>query len=86
MEGLDLREILKNVPKGTILYSAIHGNLCFDCVDYNENLYPVKCERSGYTYSFTKEGKYLHNFDGECMLFPSEEQRAWKNNFNWSWN
>lgn len=77
MENLDLREILKDVPKGTILYSTIHGNLCFDCVDYEDNFYPIKCNRSGHKYPYTKEGKYIHNYDGECVLFPSKEQRDW---------
>ena len=77
MKNLDLREILKNVPKGTKLYSTIHGDICFDCVDYNDNIYPIRCYGQCLNHTFTKEGKHHHDYDGECILFPSKEQRDW---------
>ena len=77
MQNLDLIEKLKNVPKGTTLYSTIHGNLYFDCVDYYDDCHPIKCHRHGNEFSFTKEGKWHISYDGECVLFPSKEQRDW---------
>lgn len=78
MRNLDLREILKNVPKGTILYSTTHGNVCFEWVDLNSKLYPICChDIHGTGLGFTKEGKYHYNYDGECVLFPSKENRDW---------
>ena len=78
MENLDLREILKDVPRGTRLYSTTHGDICFDCVDYDDNVYPIKCYEHCLNYVFTKEGKYHYNYNGECVLFPSKEQKDWR--------
>ena len=76
MENLDLREILKNVPKGTKLYSTAHGDINFNYIDYN-NVYSIICYGNHYRYSFTKEGKLIAGNNGECLLFPSKEQRDW---------
>lgn len=77
MENLDLTEILKNVPKGTKLYSTTHGDICFKFINYNDSVYPIVCYENGNEYHFTKEGKYHYNYNGECVLFPSKEQRDW---------
>lgn len=75
---IDLTEILKNVPKGTILYSPIYGNIRFDGVFYDEPLYPIGCHNiHGSEISFTKDGRWDANSQGECVLFPSSEQRDW---------
>lgn len=78
-ENLNLVEILKNCPKGTKLYSPIVGTVIFQYINenipysiitrYNDNLDDV--------YNFTKEGKYYANKGGECLLFPSKDQRDW---------
>lgn len=72
----DLIEILKNVPKGTKLYSTIHGDIYFDHIDAT-NIYPVKCYGNSSRFHFTKDGKHYYDYDGECVLFPSKEQRDW---------
>lgn len=71
----NIAEILKNCPSGTKLYSPICGECEFLYIDgnyiyistpyYMENL------------CFTKSGKYFHYSDGECLLFPSKENRNW---------
>lgn len=76
MENLDLTKILKDVPKGTKLYSTIYGDIYFDYIEYN-NIYPIKCYMNNFTHQFTKEGKHYHDCNGECVLFPSKEQRDW---------
>ena len=72
----NLIEILKNVPEGTKLYSTIHGDIYFDHID-DTNIYPIKCYGDISRFHFTKDGKHYHNYDGECVLFPSKEQRDW---------
>ena len=73
---MNIAEILKYCPKGAKLYSTTFGEVTFDGIDSDET-YPIKVssEYSGIRF-FTKEGKYdSHN--GECVLFPSKDQRDW---------
>ena len=75
---LDLVEILKNCPKGTKLYSTIHGEVIFDYIDYKSEAYPIviSCTYGGF--GFTRGGKYDIDYgNGECTLFPSKDQRDW---------
>jgi hypothetical protein len=77
MENLDLREILKDVPRGTKLYSIAHGYVEFETVNSNDS-FPITCHKEGIQLClFTKEGKYYTYDDGECILFPSKENRDW---------
>lgn len=70
-ENLNLCEILKDCPYETKLYCTFLGDVIF--LDINENTITV---RGGYnTYTFFKDGKY--DKDGECVLFPSKDQRDW---------
>ena len=70
-ENLNLIEILKNCPKGTKLYNTIHGNIIFQGIN-QDSIYPI--ETSGGNYY--ADGKYFRN-KGECVLFPSKDQRDW---------
>lgn len=86
-ENIDLREILKDCKSGTKLYCTIYGEVEFEFirgVDIEPN-YPyciqVHSSITNMPYSFTKEGKYFDAPEGECVLFPSKEQRDW-NLFN----
>lgn len=81
---LNLYEILKNCPKGTTLYSTVLGNVSLKDV-IADAIYPiiVKC-KDGLIESFTTDGKTFEDFDGECVLFPSKEQRDWSK-FTASW-
>lgn len=75
-ENLDLVEILKDCPKGTKLYSPIFGVVEFDCV--KGDVYPIRVLlKSGLAGSFTLDGRTYKDYKGECMLFPSKEQRDW---------
>ena len=77
-ENLNLVEILKDCPKGTKLYSSVFGSVEFDHVDICVN-YPIVIRlkgEEGYE-SLTSEGKVFVDYDGECILFPSREQRDW---------
>ena len=74
---LNLCEILRDCPRGTKLYSTVFGYVIFQGIIAGE-VYPivVSCE-NGVTKTFTADGKMFIDFDGECTLFPSKEQRSW---------
>lgn len=77
-ENLNLLEVLKDCPRGTKLYSSVFGEIEFDHVNTHTN-YPIVIrlkDRKGYE-SLTSEGKMFAECDGECVLFPSKEQRDW---------
>ena len=80
-ENINLCEILKDCPKGTELYSSVHGKVLFSEID-NLNVCPIEVIAYGYddrefTASFTTDGRFLHFCIAECVLFPSKDQRDW---------
>ena len=76
-EDLNLVEILKDCPKGTKLYSTVHGEVEYRGI-YDKGVYRIKFKTEyGDIYSATPDGRYLYCFNGECILFPSKEQRDW---------
>ena len=84
-ENIDLTKILKNCPKGTKLYSTIFGYVNFKMI-LNDSEYPIRVYYKAEINekSFTKDGKMMNNYDAECTLFPSKEQRDWSK-FTTSW-
>lgn len=78
-ENLNLVEILKDCQKGTKLYSPIYGDV--ELVRVSQNIgteYPIETKMSDNTLdSFTKDGRMFAEYKGECMLFPSREERNW---------
>ena len=77
-ENIDLTKILKDCPKGTKLYSTIHGEVTLITSNDTSEHYPIAVRlNSKKGESFTSEGKLLNKFDGECILFPSKTQRDW---------
>lgn len=77
-ENIDLIKILKDCPKGFKLYSPIVGYVTFGNINLKNFKHPIivydKEERE---FTFSKDGKYFANYDGECCLFPSKEQKDW---------
>ena len=84
-ENLNLVEILKDCPEGTKLYSLTYGDVELVNVSQDKGtLYPITikipsnstdtftCERS-----FDKDGRIFADYSGECLLFPSRDQRDW---------
>lgn len=75
-ENLDLTKILDGCPEGTKFYSTIYGEVSF-----------LRIENSGYPIRYitsenvkkgvTSKGIYNGRYDGECILFPSKDQRDW---------
>ena len=75
-ENLNLVEILKDCPKGTKLYSTVFGEVEIDSIDIVSS-HPICVVFPSGDDSFTKDGKMFDGCDGECVLFPSKEQRDW---------
>ena len=76
-ENIDLTKILKNCPKGTKLYSIIHGEVEYAGINDN-SLYRVEFETKNKDIcGVTSDGRHLSYFNGECILFPSKDQRDW---------
>ena len=81
-KNIDLTKILKYCPKGWKLYSPIFGEMKFSKIGNND--YSIIVTQDCHTASFTKEGFYYADVDGECLLFPSKDQRDW-NKFTAHW-
>ena len=75
-ENLNLVKILKDCPEGTELYSIMYGKVKLKEVDNTE--YPILLETiTDYKFRVAQDGRYFSDFNGECTLFPSKEQRDW---------
>ena len=79
-KNIDLTKILKDCPKDTKFYSSIFWDVKIAIIKSNKD-YPITifaANRSiGPLCRLSKNGKYNNQFDGECTLFPSREQRDW---------
>ena len=82
-ENLNLVEILKDCPSGTKLYSTVYGDVeLYEVnIDYG---HPIRVWCNGgpdcftkILVDFTKDGKIFCGSNGECVLFPSKDQRDW---------
>lgn len=75
-ENLNLLEILKDCPEGTKLYSPVFGEVKFESI--NDIIGPIiVTTNTGNAEYFTADGKMYNYYNGECLLFPSKEQRDW---------
>ena len=79
-ENLNLVEILKDCPIGTEFYHSIYNKVYFVCIDLDDSDYPIRFSLHNDclpNISITKNGKHIKHFDGDCILFPSKDQRDW---------
>ena len=77
-ENIDLTKILKNCPIGFELYSSVYGEVKFAGIYENHGYLWIDVMVKNNLYvSLTLEGKFSYNYDGECTLFPSKDQRDW---------
>ena len=75
-ENLNLVEILKDCHEGTKLYSPVFGEVEFESInDIIGQI--VVTTNTGNAECFTADGKMYTYYNGECLLFPSKEQRDW---------
>ena len=75
----NLVDILKQVPKGTKLWSNNFGEVKLDSANSN-GPYPIRCiDALQNSRTFSKNGYYseLYTEYGECTLWPSKDHRAW---------
>ena len=76
-KNINLVEILKDCPQGTKFYSTMFGEVVFYKIKKESN-YPIICIKTDGNYcEITSDGRYYENWDGECTLFPSKDQRDW---------
>lgn len=71
---MNIAEILKYCPKGTELYSTVFGKVEFSKVN-PDDLIVISIKDDG-PRVFRKNGSYSEY--GECVLFPSKDQRDWE--------
>lgn len=76
-ENLNLVEILKDCPKGTKLYSIAYGDVRFEQINEGSRFPILVRANNNSAASFLANGKMYANYDGECALLPSKEQRDW---------
>lgn len=81
---LNIAEILKDVPKGTKLYSSACGKCELKEADDKSFKISFYSSKSGFMNggegTFDKNGNLYD--DGECIVFPSKEMRDWSK-FAW---
>ena len=76
-ENIDLTKILKDCPKGTKLYSINYGDVKFEQINEGSRFPILVRANNNSTASFLANGKMYANYDGECALLPSKDQRDW---------
>lgn len=80
-ENIDLTKILKDCPKGFMLYSPIFGKVRFfqidDNCEYKVSVSVINNDGHHREEFFSKEGYFLLGYDAKCLLFPSEELLDW---------
>lgn len=71
----NIAEILKDCPRGTVLYCTLCGKCTFFKVtDVNTIIILDECGRK---IELNIRGSLIGYSNGECILFPSETQRDW---------
>ena len=78
-ENLDLTKILDGCPVGTEFYHAGFGKVWFIGIDFYSD-YPIKLSIAGDSIadvSVTENGTFRRRYNGECLFFPSKDQRDW---------
>ena len=76
-ENLDLTKILEGCPKGIDFYHTVYGTVLFNSIDLDSE-YPIRfiVGKNGVN-SVTKLGLAISDYKGECVFFPSKDQRDW---------
>nr|DAU81782.1 MAG TPA: hypothetical protein [Caudoviricetes sp.] len=80
-EKINIAEILKNKPQGTILYSPICGECKLSYIESEKSEPQISTESDAFgAFYFWDDGKAY--VEGECLLFPSDKMRDWAK-FSW---
>ena len=81
---INIAEILRNMPKGTKLYSPLFGKCELIGVDNSKYPIAIKAQRidGATSKGIMKDGRYFDGYeDAECLLFPSARMRDWSKFF-----
>lgn len=77
-ENIDLTKILKDCPEGTTFYTPVWGEVSFVEILEHNGVYYFRFDTAIGSLSLTKEGCFLDkDYDTECIIFPSKDQRDW---------
>lgn len=78
---INIVEKLKNCPKGTKLYSPLAGEVELDVIR-EELIYPIRVfvgnPKDENSVNLSEDGRFFHDLNGECVLFPSKDNRDWE--------
>lgn len=77
---INIAEILRDMPKGTKLYSPLFGECELIGVDNSKYPIAIKAQRIDGVISkgIMKDGRYFDGYeDAECSLYPSAKMRCW---------
>lgn len=77
---INIAEILRDMPKGTRLYSPLFGEC--ECIEVVNSKYPIvikaQSANGAVTEDFSGNGRFIDGLeDAECLLFPSAKMRDW---------
>lgn len=77
-QKLNLCEILKDCPKGMRFYCSLYGYVTLEEVN-SDDKYPIRFKvKSNFVDRVTQKGFLYEGYEeGECVFFPSKEQRDW---------
>ena len=81
-ENIDLTKILKDCPEDTKFYCSICGEVIIKIkTNYTHPIHvyqkAIYAENPRVICRLSSFGKYNKDLDGECVLFPSKDQRDW---------
>ena len=76
-ENIDLTNILKDCPEGTVFWRDNYGDVKFRQINSSLEEPIVTRRTDGYTASYTKEGWHSICFPANCLLWPSRDCRDW---------
>lgn len=77
---INIAEILRDMPKGTKLYSPLFGKCELICVDNSKYPIAIKAQRidGAISKGVMKDGRYFDGYeDAECSLYPSAKMCCW---------
>lgn len=77
---INIAEILRDMPKGTKLYSPLFGKCEYIGVDNSKYPIAIKAQRidGAISKGVMKDGRYFDGYeDAECSLYPSAKMCCW---------
>lgn len=77
---INIAEILRDMPKGTKLYSPLFGKCELIGIDNSKYPIAIKAQRidGAISKGIMKDGRYFDGYeDAECSLYPSAQMRCW---------